>query len=149
TPFFTDIFYRKLRGNHRASHGILPSMKSLKLDHELAALVMLGKKRSTWRLFDDKDLSVNDEVRLIDKVDKNRPETWKAIGTARINMVIQKRLGDIDPNDYDDHERYESKQQMLEVFRSRYGNDVNFDTIVKIVRFDFDSNQKGIEDNDA
>jgi ribonuclease HI len=116
-------------------------MKALKLDHALAALVVAGKKTSTWRLFDDKDLSVNDEIRLIDKVEPERPETWKAIGTARVNTVVQKRLGDIGPADYDEHERFESRQHMLETYKKYYGNEVNFDTIVKIVRFDFDNKE--------
>jgi len=33
-------------------------MKTLKLEHELALLVEQGIKTSTWRLYDDKDLSV-------------------------------------------------------------------------------------------
>lgn len=123
-------------------------MKSLKLDHELAQLVLAGKKRSTWRLFDDKDLSVNDELRLIDKVDPARPETWKPIGVARINMVVQKRLGDVGPADYVDHEAYASKNALLEMFQKYYGSDVNFDTIVKIIKFDFNNTVDVVENND-
>lgn len=137
-----DVFYLISKDYHRAARAILPSMKSLKLDHELAELVRAGKKRSTWRLFDDKDLSVNDEVRLIDKVDPDRPETWRVIGTARINMVIQKRLGDIEGADYDGHEPFVSKQDMLKTFQKYYGIDVNFDTVVKIIRFSFDNNDE-------
>lgn len=123
-------------------------MKSLKLDHELAQLVVAGKKRSTWRLFDDKDLSVNDELRLIDKVDPARPETWKVIGTARINMVVQKRLGDIELADYADYEPYASKNELLEMFKKYYGSDVNFDTIVKIISFDFNNKDDVVENID-
>lgn len=121
-------------------------MKALKLDHEIAKLVISGQKRSTWRLFDDKDLSVNDEIKLIDKVDPSRPETWKVIGTARINTVIQKRLGDIEPADYADHEHYESKEHMLKTFQKYYGSDVNLDTVVKIVRFDFSNDPDSKEE---
>jgi ribonuclease HI len=124
-------------------------MKSLKLDHNLALAVLSGKKNSTWRLFDDKDLSVNDDLKLIDKVDPARPETWKVIGTARINTVIQKRLGDIESADFDGHEHYDSKKQMLEILQKYYGSDVNFDTIVKIIRFDFNSNIEAVEENVA
>jgi hypothetical protein len=63
-------------------------MKKLKLDHELATLVLRGEKTSTWRIFDDKDLSVNDRVILIDKVDPDKPQSWKNIGVAAINKVI-------------------------------------------------------------
>lgn len=122
-------------------------MKALKLDHELAQSVLAGKKHSTWRLFDDKDLSVNDEIKLVDKVDPDRPETWRVIGMARINMVVQKRLGDVDPDDYEDHEHYESKEHMLKTFRKYYGNDVNFDTVVKIIRFDFYNKNENDDDD--
>jgi len=121
-----------------AAHVILPQdMKALKLDHELAQLVLQGKKTSTWRLFDDKDLSVNDEIKLIDKVDPAHPETWKVIGTARITTVLQKRLGDIELADYEGHEQFLSRHDMLETFRKYYGSDVDFNTVVKIIRFDF------------
>ena len=120
-------------------------MKTLKFDHDLAQLVASGKKDSTWRLFDDKDLSVNDEVKLIDKADPGRPETWKAIGTARINTIIQKRLGDIEPEDYDGHEHFESKHELLETYKKYYGSDVDYDTIVKIVRFTLNNSPESME----
>lgn len=123
-----------------------PTMKALKLDHELAKLVLAGQKTSTWRLFDDKDLSVNDEVKLIDKVDPERPETWKVIGTARINTVIQKRLRDVEPADYTGNVPFESKEHMLKTFREYYGDDVNLDTVVKIIRFDFNNKKEGTND---
>lgn len=116
-------------------------MKSIKLDHNLAQLVLKGEKTSTWRLFDDKDLSVNDIVKLVDKVDPTRPETWQVIGEARIHTVVQKRLGDIDDSDYDGHERFASKHELLKTYQGYYGSDVNYDTIVKIIRFDFNNSQ--------
>jgi hypothetical protein len=41
------------------------AQKTLKFREELCKLIMEGKKDSTWRLFDDKDLSVGDEVDLV------------------------------------------------------------------------------------
>src|SRR5688572_11255533 len=124
------------------SHPVTPTpcyttqeMKTLKFEHELALQILAGEKTSTWRLFDDKDLSVNDYVKLIDKAEPGRPETWKAIGTARINTIIQKRLGDIEPEDYEGHERFSSKRELLKTYQKYYGSDVNYDTIVKIIRF--------------
>jgi ribonuclease HI len=116
-------------------------MKTLKLEHDLAQLVLEGKKYSTWRLYDDKDLSVNDDVRLIDKIDPNKPETWKVIGVARIDTVIQKRLGDIHDSDYDGHEQCASPKDMLEMYRGYYGPQVDMDTPVKIIRFTFNNNE--------
>lgn len=112
-------------------------MKSLKLDHELAELVSSGSKTSTWRLFDDKDLSVGDLVLLIDKVDQRSPATWRPIGIASIQTVIQKRLGDITEDDMRGHERFASKGEMLATYRKYYGDNVTWETPVKIIHFSF------------
>ncbi len=112
-------------------------MKKLKLDHELAEMVLRGEKTTTWRLFDDKDLTVNDEVVLVDKVDPERPQTWKVIGTGRINKIVEKRIGDIDDADYEGHEPHELPEARLAAYRRYYGENVTWDTPVKIIRFDF------------
>lgn len=120
-------------------------MKSLKLDHGLAEQVLAGTKTSTWRLFDDKDLSVNDEVRLIDKVDPERPEAWRVIGVAVINQVVQKRLGDIGSEDMDGHNTYNSSDEILADLQKYYGSDVTLATTVKIIHFNFKPSQQGTE----
>ena len=112
-------------------------MKSLKLDHPLAQQVLAGKKTSTWRLYDDKDISVNDAVNLVDKVDPTNPATWKVIGVAHIDTVIQKRLGQIDQADYVGHEHFASQQVLLKTYQGYYGPQVDLQTPVKIIRFSF------------
>lgn len=112
-------------------------MKTLKLDHELAEAVLAGTKTSTWRIYDDKALSVNDELELIDKIDPLKPETWRAIGRAKVDAVIEKRLGDIAEHEIEGHERYESTEAMYETFRRYYGPEVNAETPVKIINFTF------------
>jgi len=112
-------------------------VKKLKLDHELAQMVLRGEKTSTWRLYDDKDLTVNDEVVLIDKVEPEKPATWKMIGTARINRIIEKRVGDIQSQDYEGHEPHESPEERLRAYRGYYGDTVTWDTPVKMIHFDF------------
>ncbi len=117
-------------------------MKALKLEHTLADLVRSGQKTSTWRLYDDKDLSVNDVVRLIDKVDPDRPETWKVIGTAHIEQVIEKRLDNITTDEMAEH-GYGSTDEMVTTFQSYYGNDVSIATPVKIIHFTYHNTQQG------
>lgn len=112
-------------------------MKSLKLDHELAQQVIAGEKTSTWRVFDDKDLSVNDEIRLLDKVDPERPETWHSIGLARIERIIEKKIADISETDMDGHEDYATTDDIVITFRKYYGNDVTETTPIKIIHFTF------------
>lgn len=43
-------------------------MKTLKFTPELCALIVTGQKKSTWRLFDDKNLQVGDELSFINKI---------------------------------------------------------------------------------
>lgn len=111
-------------------------MKSLKLDHELAELVQNGQKTTTWRLFDDKDISVHDRLLLIDKVSVKNPETWEPIGVATVSEVVQKRLADVTPAEMSEH-GFASKETMLTVFRRYYGPDVGWETPIKIIRFTF------------
>jgi ribonuclease HI len=112
-------------------------VKALKFDHELAEQIRSGQKTSTWRLFDDKSLSVNDEVRLIDKVNPDDPESWKVIGVGMITEVIEKQLGDIElaGSDMDGHEAFKSPNDMLVTYKGYYGNNVTFQTPVKLIHF--------------
>ncbi len=112
-------------------------MKKLKLDHKLALLVLAGQKTSTWRLYDDKDLTVNDQLELVDKVSADKPETWRGIGTATITSVIEKRLGNVAEADMEGHERFVSPAEMLRTYREYYGPNVSMETLVKIVHFNF------------
>jgi ribonuclease HI len=112
-------------------------MKTLKFDHESAQDVLNGKKSSTWRLYDDKDLSVNDHIKIIDKVDPADTKSWQIIGEAVVNEIVEKKLGDVTDRDMAGHEIYKSPEQMLETYRARYGNRVTLDDAVKIVIFKF------------
>jgi ribonuclease HI len=112
-------------------------VKTLKFDHESAQDVLGGKKTATWRLFDDKDLSVNDRIRIIDKAKPNDTKSWRVIGEAQVNEVVEKKLGDVTDKDMAGHEVYHSKDEMLAVYRQRYGDRVRLDDPVKIVYFKF------------
>lgn len=112
-------------------------MKKLKLDHAAAQKVLSGKVSSTWRLYDDKDLTVNDAVALIDKVDPAAPQTWRVIGVATITRVVEKRIGDIEQSDMRAGEDFDSPEILLEAMRQRYGMNVEWDTAIKLVYFDF------------
>lgn len=112
-------------------------MKTLKFNHDAAQQILEGKKTTTWRLFDDKDLSVDDRVHIIDKVEPDDDKSWKVIGEAKVNEVIEKRLGDVTEEYMEGHETFDTKEAMLEHYQKLYGDRVNWDTPVKIVRFSF------------
>lgn len=114
-------------------------MKTLKLDHALAKQVLSGEKTSTWRINDDKNLSVNDRVELIDKVDPLRPDTWRIIGVATIHRIVEKRLGDVRDEDFEGRGPVESQDVLIDAFRGYYGESVTTETPVKMVHFSFEA----------
>ena len=96
---------------------------------ELATKILSGNKTSTWRLFDDKDLQVDDQVNFTNR------ETGEQFGTALITGVTIRTLGTLTDADWDGHERYASEGDMYEEFRKYYGPHVGPDTEVKILTF--------------
>ena len=105
-------------------------MKTLKFAENLVPLVLSGEKTSTWRMFDDKDLAVGDELSLIDR------GTGKEFAKAKITAVEMKTFGRIDAADLVGHERYTSREEMIKVYRSYYGDQVDEDTPIKMIDFE-------------
>lgn len=101
-------------------------------------MIMDGNKTTTWRLYDDKDLSVNDDIKIIDKVEPSDDNTWKVIGKAKIDTILEKRLGDITKEDSAGHQAFASQEDMLSHYRHMYGERVGLETPVKIVHFQFE-----------
>ena len=104
-------------------------IKTLKFTEKLSYLILEGKKTSTWRLFDDKNLKESDLLNF--KVS----ETNKDFAKAKITTIKEKRLGDVKETDYDGHETYRDSEEMLKTYRGYYGEKVNNDTIIKIISF--------------
>lgn len=96
----------------------------------------MGKKQVTWRLFDDKDISVNDQLQILDKTEPDRPDTWRVIGTAIVNQVDQKRLKDLTSGEMEELE-IDSHENLLKLSRGYYAEPSSDDTPVKIVHFSF------------
>ena len=124
-------------------------MKTLKLNHDLALLVLKGKKTSTWRLYDDKDLSVDDDIELIDKVKPENRNTWRPIGIAHINQIIQKRLSDISEADAEGQGGFSSPGELVKEFQAYYGSQVTLATPIKIIHFSFSpaTNKSALNDD--
>lgn len=118
-------------------------MKTLKFNHRSARLIAQGKKISTWRLFDDKDLSVNDQLTIIDKVKQDEPASWKAIGVATITEIVEKRLADVTEENMIGEGSFATKKEMYRTYQQYYGDKVEPSTPVKIVYFDFQEETAG------
>lgn len=114
---------------------VLHTMKTLKFTPELVEKIISGEKRATWRLFDDKHLTIGDEIQLVNK------ETSHIFGTAIITSLYTKTLGTLTEADWVGHEPYSSIDEMYTDFRRYYGDAVIPDTEAKIISFSFESLQ--------
>ncbi|MEI6480203.1 MAG: ASCH domain-containing protein [bacterium] len=110
-------------------------MKNIKFAPALVPLVLSGEKNITWRLFDDKDLSVGDDLEFING------DSGEVFGHAKILKVWEKKLGEVGDEDYDGHEKFVSKEVMLETYRGYYGKRVSGETLVKVITFLFNSSK--------
>ncbi|HEU4914098.1 MAG TPA: reverse transcriptase-like protein [Candidatus Saccharimonadales bacterium] len=122
-------------------------MKTLKLDHSLAEMVRRGDKTSTWRIYDDKDIRVNDHIELLDKVKPGDPATWQIVGAARVDMIVEKRLGDVVAADFEGHEEFASRDEMLKTYQKYYGPQATFETPIKMIHFTMDKRTQSVVQN--
>ncbi len=105
-------------------------MKTLKFKENLVPLILSGEKTATWRMFDEKNLTVGDELSFVDR------STGKRFEQARITKTREKLFDLITEADFKGHERYASREEMLATYRSYYGDQVKENTLVLIVDFE-------------
>lgn len=106
-------------------------MKTLKFASELVPLVESGEKTSTFRMFDDKDLQVGDELNVFNK------ETGYQFGVITLIAVAVKKISELTEDDWEGHERFDSDAEMYETYRGYYGDSVGPETEVKTISFTF------------
>lgn len=105
------------------------SMKTIKFTPQLSELIKTGKKVTTFRLFDDKDLQVGDEFIMATRDGEQVTE----FGTGVITEVILRTIDTLQPKDYEGHEPVEDP---IKYYKQFYGDRVQGDSEVKIIRFD-------------
>ena len=64
-------------------------MKTLKFKSHLCEQIIAGTKQATWRLFDDKDLMIGDQIKFVNQ------ETLEPFGTGVITNLYTKTLGNL------------------------------------------------------
>lgn len=105
-------------------------MKVLKFRKYLVPLVISGEKDSTWRLFDDKDLRVDDDIELQEFI-TNRP-----FATGKIVKVLEKKFGELTDDDKQGHETFETDTDMYAEYSKYYRTKVDQNTPLKIIWFE-------------
>lgn len=111
-------------------------MKTLKFTNEQVASIESGTQTTTWRLFDDKQLDVGDELQFVDS------DTATVFGYGVINEIVIKRIADLNDDDKRGHVAYQNDEVMLSAFRRFYGEDVSLESIVKVVKYYFYKNRQ-------
>ncbi len=104
-------------------------MMSIKFEDSLIDLILEGMKDTTWRLWDEKDVSPDQEVSLQD-TDGNE------FARARVLWVKDTTFDRLTEEDKEGHESYESREEMYSTYESYYDRDVESDTEVKIIKFE-------------
>lgn len=104
--------------------------KKLRFSQDLVPLVLSKEKVSTWRLWDDKNLSEGD---LVDFIEYG---TDRHFATAKLTKVIEKPLGKLSEEDKEGHEKFNTDQEMYETYKRYYGKEVTPETQVKIIWFE-------------
>ncbi len=105
-------------------------MKTLKFSEKLVQGILSGEKYKTWRLFDDKNLSIGEIVQLVNRQDGH------VFATAEIFKISEKSLKDVVHEDeIGNGGFYKSNEDMYRVLQGYYSGSVTPETVVKIVEF--------------
>ncbi len=104
--------------------------KTLKFKPYLVPLVLSGEKTSTWRLWDDKNIQVGDELDFLDSDSKER------FVTVMVTKVIEKPIGQLGPDEKSGHESYQTDEEMYRILGGYYGRPVDAATPVKVIWFE-------------
>jgi len=104
-------------------------MKTLKFRKVLSKLILDGKKTTTWRLYDDKDLSEGDIISFLIW------ETGEEFAKARLIESKEKNFGELNNEDFDGHEKFSSEEEKYATYSEYYKRKVDKNSLVKIIRF--------------
>ncbi len=105
-------------------------MKTLKFRESLSKLILQGGKNTTWRLFDDKNLSTGDVVSFLVW------ETKEEFAKAKLVDVKETIFGELTDEDWDGHEKFSSDEEMHRTYSKYYHRQVGKNSPVKIIKFE-------------
>ncbi len=101
----------------------------LKFADPLVGLVAVAKKRTTWRLNNEKDIRVDDRLDLL--LAANR----RCFGIATVVRVAERTFGTLTEEDCLHHELFDSTDKMLQTYEGYYGQPVGLDTPLIVIDF--------------
>jgi hypothetical protein len=102
-------------------------MKPIGYADDLVPLILSGQKTLTYRL----DSRFN-EISVGDTVEFRNSQNEKVIGKLKIISIEKTTFGKL-PIDRPGHEKYQSKEEQREIFKSYYGDTFTDDSEVTIL----------------
>lgn len=103
-------------------------MKQLKFAEPLPQLILKGIKDTTWRINDDKNISLDDELSLCDT-------NQKEFARAELLWIKETSFGKLTQEDIQGHEKFSSEKEMLETYSNYYNQKVTLSTKLKVFKF--------------
>ncbi len=110
-------------------HGSPGPEKQLKFWEPLPSKILNGEKDTTWRVDDDRNLRAGDHLSLVTKA-------GDTFATAEIVWTKRTTFSELDAEDTDGHESFESDEDMYEQYNAYYPEtNIGPDTPLKVVKF--------------
>ena len=103
-------------------------MKQLKFAEPLPKLILSKKKDTTWRIDDEKNLEVGDELSLC-------YNDGYEFARAKIIWVKETTFKYLTEEDYEGHEKFSSEEEMYNTYSRYYNVEVAPESRVKVVKF--------------
>ena len=103
-------------------------MKKLKFSDPTPELVLNGKKCTTWRINDDKNITISDILSLC-------RSDGEEFAKAKVTQVREILFENLTGEDKEAHEKFSSDEEMYQIYSKYYNMNVTPKTKVKIIRF--------------
>ena len=102
--------------------------KTLHFDGRLPELILKGKKTTTWRINDEKNIAVGDRLSLCsnDNVE---------FASAAVTSVRETSFGKLAKEDREGHEEFSSDEELYRTYSRYYGLKAGPETKLKIIKF--------------
>ncbi len=102
----------------------------MKFNQNLIPLIVSKQKTATWRLFDDKNLSVGDTLELLNA------ETREIFAKAKIVSLSEKPISQVSDEDRVGHEPVGQGIELLKHYETLYKKKIDPNESIKIIRFE-------------
>lgn len=102
--------------------------KRLRFYGDLPELVLKGLKTSTWRINDEKGISVGDDLSLC-------RNDYTEFAKAKVIDVKNTTFESLTDEDKKGHEEFNSDDEMYKIYSGYYGFPIGPKTELKIIRF--------------